>query len=161
MNFNNYTIKSQEAVQQAQQIAQGLGQQHIENAHILKGIFEVDENVTPFILNKLGVNVDLFKQTLESIITSFPKVSGAELMVSRPASTMLTDAANIAKKMKDEYISIEHILLAILKSKDDTGQLMKDNGITEKDLKLAIEELCKGSKVTSQGAEDTYNALSK
>lgn len=161
MNFNNYTIKSQEAVQQAQQIAQGFGHQQIENAHILKGIFEVDENVTPFLLNKLGVNVDIFKQTLNNIIASFPKVSGAELMLSRNAGTTLTDAANIAKKMKDEYISIEHILLAILKSKDDTGQLMKDNGITEKDLKVAIEELRKGSKVTSQGAEDTYNALSK
>ncbi len=161
MNFNNYTIKSQEAVQQAQQIAQGFGHQQIENAHILKGVFEVDENVTPFLLNKLGVNVDIFKQTLDNIIASFPKVSGAELMFSRSAGTMLTDAANIAKKMKDEYISIEHILLAILKGKDDTAQMMKDNGITEKDLKAAIEELRKGSKVTSQGAEDTYNALSK
>ncbi|MET2984148.1 ATP-dependent chaperone ClpB [Aureibaculum conchae] len=161
MNFNNYTIKSQEAVQQAQQIAQGFGHQQIENAHILKGIFEVDENVTPFLLNKLGVNVDIFKRTLDNIISSFPKVSGAELMLSRKAGTMMTDAANIAKKMKDEYISIEHILLAILKAKDNTAQLMRDNGITEKDLRAAIEELRKGSKVKSQGAEDTYNALSK
>ncbi|MBJ2175589.1 ATP-dependent chaperone ClpB [Aureibaculum sp. A20] len=161
MNLNNYTIKSQEAVQQAQQIAQGLGHQQIENAHILKGIFEVDENVIPFLLNKLGVNVDIFKQTLDNIIASFPKVSGGELMLSRVAGTMLSDAANIAKKMSDEYISIEHILLAILKSKGDTAQLFKDNGVTEKDLKAAIAELRKGSKVTSQGAEDTYNSLSK
>ncbi|MGB5363893.1 MAG: ATP-dependent chaperone ClpB [Aureibaculum sp.] len=161
MNFNNFTIKSQEAVQQAQQIAQGLGHQQIENAHILKGIFEVDENVTPFLLSKLGVNIDIFKQTLENIISSFPKVSGGELMLSRKANSMFTDAANIAKKMKDEYVSIEHILLAMLKSKDDTTQLLKDNGISEKDLTKAIEELRKGSKVTSQGAEDTYNALNK
>ena len=161
MNFNNFTIKSQEAVQQAQQIAQGLGHQQIENAHILKGIFEVDENVTPFLLSKLGVNIDIFKQTLDNIISSFPKVSGGELMLSRKANSMFTDAANIAKKMKDEYVSIEHILLAMLKSKDDTAQLLKDNGISEKDLTKAIEELRKGSKVTSQGAEDTYNALNK
>ena len=161
MNFNNFTIKSQEAVQQAQQIAQGLGHQQIENAHILKGIFEVDENVTPFLLSKLGVNTDIFKQTLDNIISSFPKVSGGELMLSRKANSMFTDAANIAKKMKDEYVSIEHILLGMLKSKDDTAQLLKDNGISEKDLTKAIEELRKGSKVTSQGAEDTYNALNK
>ncbi|MBT8384522.1 MAG: ATP-dependent Clp protease ATP-binding subunit, partial [Bacteroidia bacterium] len=161
MNFNNFTIKSQEAVQQAQQIAQGLGHQQIENAHLLKGIFEVDENVTPFLLSKLGVNTDIFKQTLDNIISSFPKVSGGELMLSRKANSMFTDAANIAKKMKDEYVSIEHILLGMLKSKDDTAQLLKDNGISEKDLTKAIEELRKGSKVTSQGAEDTYNALNK
>lgn len=161
MNFNNYTIKSQEAVQQAQQIAQGFGHQQIENAHILKAIFEVDENVTPFLLNKLGVNVDIFKQTLDNILQSFSKVTGAELILSRSASTMLNDASNIAKKMKDEYVSIEHLLLAILKSKDNTGQLLKDNGVTEKELKVAIKELRKGSKVTSQGAEDTYNSLEK
>jgi len=161
MNFNNYTIKSQESVQQAQQIAQGYGHQQIENAHILKGIFEVDENVTPFLLNKLGVDVDIFKRTLDNILESFPKVTGTDMMASRSAGTMFNDAANIAKKMKDEYVSIEHLLLAMLKSKDSTGQLLKDNGITEKGLKAAIEELRKGSKVTSQGAEDTYNSLSK
>lgn len=98
MNFNNFTIKSQEVVQQAQQIAQGLGHQQIENAHILKGIFEVDENVIPFILNKLSVNIDIFKQTLENILQSFPKVSGGDLVLSRNANSMLTDASNIAKK---------------------------------------------------------------
>jgi len=161
MNFNNFTIKSQEAVQQAQQIAQGFEHQQIENAHILKGIFEVDENVIPFVLNKLGVNIDIFKQTLDTILQSFPKVSGGDLMLSRNANTMLTDAVNIAKKMKDEYVSIEHLLLALLKSKGDTTQLLKDNGVNVKDLKAAIEELRKGSKVTSQGAEETYNSLSK
>jgi len=161
MNFNNFTIKAQEAVQQAQQITQGLGQQQIENAHILKGIFEVDEHVIPFILNKLGINLDIFKQTLDNILNSFPKVSGGDLMLSRKANSMLTDAANIAKKMKDEYVSIEHLLLAILKSKGDSTQLLKDNGVNEKDLKAAIDELRKGSRVTSQNAEETYNSLNK
>ena len=161
MNFNNYTIKSQEAVQQAQQIAQGHGHQQIENAHILKGIFEIDENVTPFILNKLGVNVDLFQNTLDSILKSFPKVEGGDVMLSRECNKTLIEAGNIAKKMKDEYVSLEHLILAIFKSKGETSQLMKDNGINEKDLLNAIEELRKGNKVTSQSAEETYNALSK
>ena len=161
MNFSNFTIKSQEAVQQAQQIAQGFTHQQIENAHILKGVFEVDENVIPFILNKLGVNIEIFKQTLENIIQSFPKVEGGELMLSKTANKMLIDASNIAKKMKDEYVSLEHIILAILNSKGATTQLLKDNGINEKDLNNAIQELRKGSKVTSQSAEDTYNSLNK
>ncbi|MEL4454669.1 ATP-dependent chaperone ClpB [Lutimonas vermicola] len=161
MNFNNFTIKSQEAVQRAQQIAQGFEQQQIENAHILKGILEVDENVTPFILKKLGVNVELFNRTLDTIIQSFPKVEGGELMLSKATNKMLIDAGNIAKKMKDEYVSLEHLLLAILNSKGDTTQLLKDNGINEKDLMSAIEELRKGNRVTSQSAEETYNSLNK
>ena len=161
MNFNNFTIKSQEAVQKAQQIAQGFGHQQIENAHILKGIFEVDENVTPFILNKLGVNIELFKQTLDHIIQSFPKVEGGELMLSKTANKMLINASNIAKKMKDEYVSLEHLILAILDSKGPTAQMLKDNGINDKDLNSAIQELRKGSKVTSQSAEETYNSLNK
>ena len=161
MNLNNFTIKSQEAVQKAQQIAQGNGHQLIENAHILKGIFEVDENVTPFLLNKLGVNTELFKQTLENIIRSFPKVEGGELMLSKVSNKMLIDASNIAKSMKDEYVSLEHLILAILNSKGDTAQLLKDNGINEKELKNAILELRKGSNVTSQSAEETYNSLAK
>ncbi len=161
MNFNNFTIKSQEAVQKAQQIAQGYSNQQIENAHILKAVFEVDENVTPFILNKLGVNVDIIKQTLDNIIQSFPKVQGGDLMLSATANSMLLDAGNIAKKMKDEYVSIEHLIIAILNSKGATSQMLKDNGINEKDLQNAIAELRKGSKVTSQSAEETYNALNK
>ncbi len=161
MNFNNFTIKSQESVQKAQQIAQGYSHQQIENAHILKAIFEVDENVIPFLLNKFGVNIDLFKKTLDTIIQSFPKVEGGDLMLSRKTSKTLTDAQNIAKDMNDEYVSIEHLLLAILKSKSDSSQLMKDNGINEKDLKLAINELRKGENVTSQNADDNYNSLNK
>ncbi|MDX1363587.1 ATP-dependent chaperone ClpB [Arenibacter latericius] len=161
MNFNNFTIKSQEAVQHAQQIAQGLGHQQIENEHIFKAISEVEENVLPFILKKLNVNISMLKQILEKELESFPKVSGGEIMVSREAGKTLTEAGVIAKKMEDEYVSIEHLLLAIFKSKSKIAQILKDQGVTEKDLTAAINELRKGGKVTSQSAEDTYNSLNK
>lgn len=161
MNFNNYTIKSQEAIQQAQQLAQGLGHQQIENAHLLKAIFEVDENVTPFLLKKLDVNLDLLKQILDKQLESFPKVSGADLILSRDAGKVVNEASIIAKKMDDEFVSIEHLLLAIFKSSKTIGQTLKDQGVTEKGLRAAIEELRKGDRVTSQGAEDTYNSLNK
>lgn len=161
MNFNNFTIKSQEAIQKAQQFAQEFGHQQIENAHILKSIIDVDENVIPFLLKKLGVNLSIFSKALESIIQSFPKVEGGELMLSRKASKTLIDAENLAKKMKDEFVSIEHLILAILKSGDTTSQLLKDNGVNNKDLLVAITELRKGEHVTSQSAEETYNSLNK
>ncbi|MCU4157352.1 ATP-dependent chaperone ClpB [Carboxylicivirga sp. A043] len=161
MNFNNYTIKSQEAIQQAQQIAQSFSHQQIENAHILKGIFTVDENVLPFILNKLGINTGVFQQTLDSIIQSFPKVQGGDVMLSREAAGMLHNAANVAKQMKDEYVAVEHLMMAILKAKDETARLMKDSGVGEKDLQKAIEELRKGKNVTSQSQEETYQSLEK
>ncbi|WP_456461030.1 ATP-dependent chaperone ClpB [Lutibacter sp.] len=161
MNLNKFTIKSQEAIQQAQQLAQSNEQQQIENSHILKGIFEVDENVIPFILNKLGVNVELLKSLIDRTIESYPKVTGGDIMLSRNASKMLSIAESEAKKMKDEYVSIEHLILAILKTKDTTSQILKDQGVSEKDLISAIQELRKGSNVTSQSAEDTYNSLNK
>ncbi|MDL5513832.1 ATP-dependent chaperone ClpB [Arenibacter sp. M-2] len=161
MNFNNFTIKSQEAIQHAQQIAQGLGHQQIENEHVFKAISEVEENVLPFILKKLNVNTSLLNQILEKELESFPKVSGGEIMLSREANKTLTEASIIAKKMEDEYVSIEHLLLAIFKSKSKIAQILKDQGVTEKDLKAAINELRKGGKVTSQSAEDTYNSLNK
>ncbi|GGD16965.1 ATP-dependent chaperone ClpB [Flavobacterium orientale] len=161
MNLKNLTIKSQEALQQAQQIAQGFGQQQLENEHIFKGILEVDENVAPFILKKINVNVNLFSQILDSTIQSFPKVSGGEIMLSREAGTMLNEASIIAKKMNDEYVSIEHLLLAIFKSKSKVAQILKDQGVTEKGLEAAISELRKGERVTSASAEETYNALNK
>lgn len=161
MNINQLTIKSQEALQQAQQIAQGFGQQQIENEHIFKGILEVDENVTPFILKKLNVNVDLFKKILDSTIQSFPKVSGSDIMFSRDINTMINEASIIAKKMNDEYVSIEHLLLAIFKSKSKVAQILKDQGVTEKGLQSAIDEIRKGERVTSASAEETYNSLNK
>ncbi|NNC34143.1 MAG: ATP-dependent chaperone ClpB [Croceitalea sp.] len=161
MNFNNYTIKSQEAVQQAQQIAQGYGHQQIENEHLFKAIGEVDENVLPFILKKLNVNIGIVNQVLDKELQSFPKVSGGDIMLSRETGKTLNDASNVAKKMDDEYVSIEHLLIAIFKSKSKIAQILKDNGVTEKDLTSAIKELRKGNKVTSQSAEETYNSLDK
>ena len=161
MNFNNYTIKSQEALQQAQQLAQEMGHQQIENEHIFKAIATVDENVTPFLLKKLNINVPLFTQILDKEIESFPKVSGGDIMLSREAGKAVNEASSIAKKMNDEYVSIEHLILAIFKSNSKIAQILKDQGATEKGLKLAIEELRQGDRVTSQSAEDTYNSLSK
>lgn len=161
MNFNNYTIKSQEAIQQAQQLAQGFGHQQIENEHIFKALFEVDENVLPFILKKLNVNVSLLQQILDKELQSFPKVSGGDIMLSREASKALNEASIIAKKMNDDYVSIEHLILAIFKSNSKIAQILKDQGVTEKGLNSAIEELRKGDRVTSQSQEETYNALNK
>ncbi|WP_435622616.1 ATP-dependent chaperone ClpB [Flagellimonas sp.] len=161
MNFNNFTIKSQEAIQQAQQIAQGYGHQQIENEHLFKAIMEVDQNVLPFILKKLNVNTTLVEQILDRELESLPKVSGGDIMLSREGGKSLTEASTIAKKLGDEYVSIEHLLLAIFKSKSKAAQMLKDQGATEKDLNAAIQELRKGGKVTSQSAEDTYNSLDK
>ena len=161
MKPNNYTIKSQEALQQAQQIAQSMGHQQIENEHLFKAIWEVDENVLPFILKKLNINVSLLQQILDKELQSFPKVSGGELMFSREAGKTVNEASIVAKKMDDEYVSVEHLLLAILKSKSKIAQILKDQGATEKDLQTAIAELRGGEKVTSQSAEDTYNSLDK
>ena len=161
MNFNNFTIKSQEAIQQAQQIAQGYGHQQIENEHLLKAIFEVDENVMPFILKKQNVNLSVLQQILDKQLESFPKVSGGDIMLSREAGKTVNEASIIAKKMKDEFVSIEHLLLAILKSKSGITQSLKDQGVTEKGMKAAIEELRGGDRVTSQSAEETYNSLNK
>nr|WP_298659465.1 ATP-dependent chaperone ClpB [uncultured Flavobacterium sp.] len=161
MNFKNLTIKSQEALQQAQQVAQGFGHQQLENEHIFKAILEVDENVTPYLLKKLHVNLDVFKKVLDSTLQHFPKVSGGEIMLSREAGATLNEAELLAKKMNDEFVSIEHLVLAILKSKSKVAQILKDQGVTEKGLELAIAELRKGERVTSASAEETYNALNK
>lgn len=161
MNLNNLTIKSQEALQVAQQIATGFGQQQLENEHIFKAILDVDTSVTPFILKKVNVNMDAFQKMLDQIIQGFPKVSGGEVMFSREASSALNEATTLAKKMNDDFVSLEHIILAIFKSKSKVAQLLKDQGVTEKDLISAITELRKGERVTSSSAEETYNALNK
>ena len=161
MNFNNFTIKSQEAIQQAQQLAQEMGHQQIENEHIFKAIMMVDENATPFLLKKLNINVNLFSQILDKSLESFPKVSGGDIMLSREAGKTVNEASSIAKKMEDEYVSIEHLVLAIFKSSSKVAQILKDQGATEKGLKAAISELRQGDKVTSQSAEETYNSLDK
>ncbi|MCC6181652.1 MAG: ATP-dependent chaperone ClpB [Bacteroidia bacterium] len=161
MNLNNFTIKSQEAIQQAITLATANGNQSIENGHILKAILEVDENVTPFVLKKLGINQSVFSKTIDAILNSYPKVSGGQPYLSNAANQTIAKATNYLKEFKDEYVSIEHLLLGILASGDQVSQLMKDNHIKEKELKLAITELRKGSNVTSQTAEETYNSLNK
>jgi ATP-dependent Clp protease ATP-binding subunit ClpB len=162
MNLDKFTLKSQEAIQQAQQIAVGLGSQNIESGHILKSILEVDENVAPFLFKKLNVNLPIFKQALDKILERYPKVENATgQYLSADANQVLIKATSYLKEFKDEYVSVEHLLLGLLNTKDVIGQLMKDNGMTEKDLKTAITDLRKGSTVTSSGQEETYNALNK
>jgi ATP-dependent Clp protease ATP-binding subunit ClpB len=161
MNLNNFTLKAQEAIQHAQQIAQSQSQQSIENAHILKGIYQVDDNVLPFLLGKMGINATALQATLDKIIDSFPKVSGGSLYLSREANDALMKAEQYKKDYKDDYVSIEHILLGILGTKDTASSMLKDHGVSEKDLKNAIAQLRKGARVTSHSAEETYNALNK
>lgn len=161
MNLNNYTIKSQEAIQQALQIASANGQQAIEPAHILKGILEVDENVTPFLLKKLNINPASFTKTVDSMIQSLPNVSGGQPYLSGASNTAMGKASAYLKEYKDDYISIEHLLLGLLHSGDAVASLMKDSGLKEKELKSAIAELRKGERVTSQSQEETYNSLNK
>lgn len=161
MNFNNYTIKSQEAFQRAIQLSTNNGQQAIEPAHILKGILEVDENVTPFILKKLNVNPSSFSKMVESVINSYPKVSGGQPHLSAAANRAVAKATAFLKEYNDEYVSIEHLLLGLLHAGDSTSNLMKDAGLKEKEMKAAINELRKGERVTSQSQEETYNSLNK
>ena len=161
MNFKNFTIKSQEAVQKAQQLAMENGQQAIETGHLLKAIFEVDENVSPYLFQKLGVNLTNVKQALDRIVTGYPKVSGGDAYLSRSANAVLQIANSYLKSFGDEYVSLEHFLLAILDNKDQISQLLKDSGVTEKQLTKAIEELRNGEKVTSASQEETYNSLEK
>lgn len=161
MNMNNFTIKSQEAIQQAFQVAQGNNQQAIETGHVLQGVLHSAENVSDFLFNKLGVNTVVFKQALGKIIESYPKVSGAEQYLSSTANQALQKALGLAQEMGDQFVSVEHILMGLLEVKDSTSQLMKDSGIAKKELRQAIEELRKGSKVDSQTAEDKFNSLNR
>ena len=161
MNFNTFTIKAQEAVQTAQQIAQQYGHQELQCEHFFKAIEQVDENVLPFLFKKLNINREQLSKNLEAALQSFPKVTGGSMGISREANTMLNEAANIAKKWNDEYVSLEHLLLAIFKSNSKIAQALKDQGVSEKEIEKAIQELRKGERVTSASAEDTYNSLNK
>jgi ATP-dependent Clp protease ATP-binding subunit ClpB len=161
MNLNNFTIKAQEAIQKAQEIAAGNQHQAIESIHILKGVIHVDENVIPYLLKKLDVNTHTLSQAIDKIIESFPRVSGGEQYLSKEANAALQKANSYLKEFNDQFVSIEHILLGILAGNDTAAKLLKDNGITEKDLKEAIKQLRKGSTVNSQTAEETYNALNR
>ena len=161
MNLKNFTIKSQESVQKAQQIAMENEHQSIELGHLLQGILSIDENVSPFVFKKLGVNFKAVQMALDSIVKSYPKVSGGQQYLSRSSSEALQNANTFLKEFGDEYVALEHLLLGILKTKDQVAQMLKDSGVSEKELKAAIHDLRKGSKVTSASAEETYNALNK
>jgi len=161
MNFNNYTIKSQEAIQKATEIAGSYGQQAVETGHILKGIIETDENVISFLTKKLNINKNILDSKLNDIIAQYPKVSGGNPYLSNYAIQALNKATNYLKDFGDEYVSIEHMLLGLLSAGDKVSSLMKDVGFNEKDLKAAIKELRGGAKVTDQNAEGKYRSLEK
>jgi ATP-dependent Clp protease ATP-binding subunit ClpB len=161
MNLNNFTIKSQEAVQAAQQLAFDRQNPSIETTHLLEGIFSVDEDVTPYLLKKLNVNVAVLKQALDREIDRLPKQTGAQIYLSSDANNTLLKAQSFLKKFGDEFVSIEHLLLGILAGKDLTAQMLKDEGVYEKDLMKAIAELRKGETVKDANAESVYNALNK
>ena len=161
MNFNNFTIKSQEAVQEAVNLTQTRGQQAIEPVHLLAGVLKVGENVTNFIFQKLGMNAQQVTLVIDKQIDSLPKVSGGEPYLSRESNEVLQRATQFSKEMGDEYVSLEAIILALLNVKSTVSTILKDAGMTDKDLRAAITELRKGEKVTSQSSEDTYQSLSK
>ena len=161
MNFNNFTIKSQEAVQKAVEITSANGQQAIEPVHLLKGVVDVGESLVNYIFQKLGVNVNLLKTAVDREIASLPKVSGGEPYLSREANAVLQKASDYSSKMGDQFVALESILMALLQTKSSASSFMKDAGINEKELGAAIDELRKGQSVKNASAEDTYNALSK
>jgi len=161
MNLNNFTIKSQEAIQQAVEVAKGLNNQAIENGHLMKGIFSQGENITSYLFRKLDVNMERFTQVLDKILEGYPKVSGGEPYLSQTASKSLDEALKVSRDMGDQFVSVEMLIMGIFKTNDDVSKLMKDMGVTEKDLLAAIKELRKGSTVADQNAESTFDALNR
>ncbi|MBL0071223.1 MAG: AAA family ATPase [Bacteroidetes bacterium] len=161
MNLNNFTIKSQEVVQQAQQLASQNGQQSIETGHLMQALLEVDENVVPYILKKMNVNMATLSQQLQTLVSQYPKVSGGTPYLSSDANQALQKAISLLKDFKDDFVSLEHLFLGLLNGKDKVASLLRESGVNEKEAKAAILELRKGSRVTSASAEETYNALNK
>ncbi len=161
MDLNKFTIKSQQALQEAQQSATEHQNQALENGHVLKGILTTDKHVTPFILKKIGANPKMIEQALDQIIAGYPQVQGGDQTVGSNASKTLRIAINTAREMDDEFVSIEHLLLGMMESSGSVVQLLKDNGANKKNLRLAILDLRKGEKVISQDQESTYNSLEK
>ncbi len=161
MNFNNFTIKSQEAIQKAVEITRSSGAQAIEPVHILKGVFEEGESVVRFIFQKTGANITGVMNKIDEEISAQPKVSGGEPYLSRTSNDVLQKALDVAGKQGDEYVTLEAILVALFDIKSSASTILKDAGLSEKELKAAIDELRKGKKATDQSAEETYNALSK
>ncbi|MCM1071385.1 MAG: ATP-dependent chaperone ClpB [[Clostridium] fimetarium] len=161
MNFNSFTIKSQEAIQKALEITRSAGQQQIEPVHLLKGIISEGESLVKFIFQKVGANLPLAEQQIDREIGSMPKVSGGEPYLSRSSNDVLQKALDVSKKMGDEYVTLEAMLLALFDINSSASTILKDAGLSAKEMQSAVEELRKGKKATDQSAEDTYNALSK
>jgi ATP-dependent Clp protease ATP-binding subunit ClpB len=161
MDINNFTIKAQEAIAKAQEIAIGNQHQGIENAHLLKALLVTDENVVSHLIKRFGVNTNVLLQKTEAIISSFPKVSGGNAYFSKDANQTLQNALKFKKDFNDDFVSVEHILLGILKTSGKESNLLKESGLSEKELIQAIKDLRKGEKVSDQNAEAKYNALSK
>lgn len=161
MNFNNFTIKSQEAIQKAVDIAKGNGQQSIEPVHLLKGVMTEGDSLIKFLFQKVGANLSLLSDRVDNAIASLPKVSGGEPYLSRGSNDVLQKALDVSKKLGDQYVTLEALLTAIYQVSSPASTILKDMGLNEKELEAAINELRKGKKATDQSAEDTYNALSK
>lgn len=161
MNFNNFTIKAQEAVQEAVNAVQNQGQQAVEPVHLLQGIMKVGENVTNFLFQKLELNGQQIALVVSKQIESLPKVSGGEPYLSRELNDVLQKAVQYSKELGDEFVSLEPLILALLTVKSTASTILKDAGMTERELREAISELRKGNRVTSQSSEDTYQALEK
>ena len=161
MNLNNFTLKSQEVIQTAQQLTQQFGHQQIENEHLFKALLEVDDNVLPFVFKKLQVNYSLLEKLTNSALESLPKVSGGDIVLSPNTSKTLINAINLSKGSKDEFVATQHLLLALFDSSGNISKILKDQGITKKSLEEILSQLQKGEKITSASAEDQYNALEK
>ncbi len=161
MNFNNFTIKSQEAIQKAVEITRSAGAQAIEPVALLKGVMDEGDSLVKFIFQKIGANPQLVTSRVEAAISALPRVSGGEPYLSRTSNDVLQKALDIAKKQGDEYVTLEALLMAIFDIDSDASKILKDAGLGSKELQAAVDELRKGKKATDQSAEETYNALSK
>lgn len=161
MKLENFTLKSQEVVQAAHELTQRLSHQQIENVHLFKALMDVDDNVLPFVFKKLQVNFSLLKKLTESSLNSLPKISGGDILLSAKASKTLINAINISKSANDEFVATQHLLISLFQSEGTVGQMLKDQGISEKNLKESLNQLQKGEKITSAGAEENYNSLNK
>ena len=161
MDFNQFTIKSQEAIKNAEEIAKSNGNQSIENVHLLKALIKSDDYLIPNLFNKLGVNVEIFNQVLDKSIASLPKVQGGGLYLSNEANKALQNAMQEAKNMGDDYVSIDHILLGVFDTNSTASRIMKDNGLTRKDLEDVIRQLRKGKKVDNPHSEQNYDSLNR
>ena len=161
MKLENFTLKSQEVVQAAHELTLNLGHQQIENEHLFKALIDLDDNVLPFVFKKLQVNFSLLKKLTESSLNSLPKISGGDILLSAKSTKTLIDAINISKSANDEFVATQHLLTALFRSEGNVSRMLKDQGVSEKNLKESLNQLQKGEKITSAVAEENYNSLNK